>query len=217
MNQPQFDNPDAEGAARLAQLAAMGTTVIEAMARLHAQRAALRADESDRAAAVFRAQRTADHAAARVAWSPVHDIDWLRRATTPDLAPAWSAAAAWASTDPDAGEALRRAEARLHQLHPEAMAAYHEARARGVDPGQAMQESAEHWAQPRALGAGDDTAAATVSGHRPPSRPPDVVAADAYPYPTRDGVAAAARGEVHVITTAPRTSAHTPSRAAARR
>ena len=217
MSQAQFESPDAEGAARLAQLAAMGTTVIEALARLQAQRAAQRAGDDDRAAAAFRAQRTADHAAARVAWSPANDLDWLRRALTADLGPAWSAAASWASIDPDAAEALRRVEARLHQLHPEAMAEYHEARARGAHRGEAMQEAAQHFARPLALRDGPGGPAATAAGDRSPPRAPDVVAGDAYPYPTRDGVAAAAAGGVHVITTAPDRTAKTTSRASARR
>lgn len=217
MNQPQFDDPDAEGAARLAQLAAMGTTVIEALARLHVHRAAQRADEDERATAAMRAQRTADHAAARVAWSATRDHEWLRHASTADLGPVWSAAATWAPTDPDAADALNRVEARLHQLHPEAMATYHQARAGGAEPGQAMQEAAQHWSQPQALGAGADAPDAPVAAGPSPSRPAPVVAADAYPYPTRDGVAAAARGQVHVITTAPTNPPRTPSRAAARR
>ena len=57
MNQPQYDSPDAEGAARLAQMAAMGATVIEALARLQAHRTAQRADNDERATASWRALR----------------------------------------------------------------------------------------------------------------------------------------------------------------
>lgn len=213
MNQPQFEDPDAEGAARVAQLVAMSATVIEALARLQAHRAAQRADEDERTSAATRAQRTADHAAARVAWSAAHDDDWLRRASTADLGVAWSAAASWASSDPDAADTLRRVETRLH---PEAMSAYHEARARGAGPGEAMHEAAERFARPLALGDGADTRAPSA-GSGTSTRPPRVVAADAYPYSTKDGVAAAARGEVHVITTARDHSPKSASRASVRR
>lgn len=216
MNQPQFDDPDAEGAARVAQMVAMSATVIEALARLQAHRAAQRADEDERTAAGSRAQRTADHAAARVAWSAAHEDDWLRRASTADLGVAWSAAASWASSDPDAADTLRRVETRLHQLHPEAMVAYHEARARGAGPGEAMHEAAERFSHPLALGEGADTSARSA-GSSISSRPPRVVAADAYPYSTRDGVAAAACGQVHVITTARDHIPKSASRASTRR
>ncbi len=216
MSQPQFDDPDAEGAARMAQMVAMSATVIEALARLQAHRTGQRADEDERTAAASRAQRTADHAAARVAWSAAHDDDWLRRASTADLGRAWSAAASWASSDPDAADTLRRVETRLHQLHPEAMAAYHEARSCGVRPGEAMRGAAERFARPLALSDGADTPARSA-GSSTAARPPGVVAADAYPYSTRDGVAAAARGQVHVITTAPDHTPKSTSRASTRR
>ena len=88
------ESPDAEAAARLAQMVAMSATVVEAVARLHASRTADRADTDQRAAAATRAQRISVHAAARVAWSPAHQDDWLYQATTSDLVRAWSAAAA---------------------------------------------------------------------------------------------------------------------------
>lgn len=213
MNQPQFDDPDGESAARLAQLVAMSATVVEALAKLQAHRAAQRADEDERVTTAWRAQRTADHAAARVAWSPAHDDEWLRRASTGDLAPAWTAAATWSSTDADAADALNRIEARLHQLHPGAMAAYQEARARGADPGQAMHEASQRFTEQLALPG--QPAPGVEPGHSP-SRPPRVIASDAYPYLTRDGVAAAARGQVHVITGAREHTNRSPSRAAAR-
>jgi len=80
-----------------------------------------------------------------------------------------------------------------------------------------MQDAAQHFAQPLALSDGADGPAATEAGDRSPPRAPHVVAADAYPYPTRDGVAAAARGRVHVITTAPDRTAKNTSRASVRR
>jgi hypothetical protein len=217
MNQPQYDSPDAEGAARLAQMAAMGATVIEALARLQAHRTAQRTDDEERVTASWRAQRLADHAAARVGWSAAYDDDWLRRASTSDLGRAWSAATTWSSTDPDAADALRRVEVRLHQLHPEGMAAYHQARARGADAGQAMQEAAQHFARPLALAGGTGGGLAAADAGPSPTRPPRAIADDAFPYPTKDGVAAAARGRVHVITTAPDHAHASPLRDAARR
>lgn len=216
MNQPQFESPDTEGAARASQMVAMSATVIEALARLQASRTVRRAEQDERTAAASRAQRTAEHASARVAWSPAHNDRWLRQASTRDLGVAWSAAATWAPTDPDAAAAVTRVEARLHELHPEAMAAYHQARARGADRGQAMAEAAPHFATPPALTDGGSVRAAASPGHTR-SRPPRVVAGDAYPYQTRDGVAAAARGQVHVITTATGRAAQPTARATAHR
>jgi hypothetical protein len=167
MNQPHYDAPDTEGAARAAQLAAMSVTVIEALARLQAQRAAERAETDERAAAAARASRIADHAAARVTWSAALDDNWLRQATTTDLGQAWAASVSWRETDTEAADALRRVEAQLHELHPDAMAAYHQARAHGADPQDAMPSAAAHLQRPQeALSSGVRGSAPTSARFR---------------------------------------------------
>jgi len=214
MTELQHDAPESEGVARAAQLAAMSITVLEAMARLRAQRLAERATDDERAASAARAQRLVDHASARVAWTPAHDEDWLRRANTGHLARAWAAATPWAETDIDAHEAAQRVERRLHELHPEAMAAYHQARAEGAEPAQAMQEAAPFFARPRALESRDPETSSHEAGSPRQPRGPRDIAADGYPFPTSDAVTAARRqqNKPQVITTLP----HRPRQTAAR-
>jgi hypothetical protein len=204
MTEQHYTEPDAEAAARAAQLAAMSVTVVEAIARLRAQRTVERTETDERAAAAARAQRLGDHAAARVTWTPAHDEDWLRRASIQDLGRVWAAATPWAATDHDAAEAAQRVEQRLHVLHPEAMQVYHHARATGAHPSAAMTEAAPYFAQPLALETGPR------SGTEPPlisvtedPRAPRVVAADAFPIPTGDAVASRTADAPVLITTAP--------------
>lgn len=213
MTEVQHDAPESEGVARAAQLAAMSITVLEAMARLRAQHVAERAADDERTASAARAQRLVDHASARVAWTPAHDDDWLRRANTGDLARAWAAATPWADTDVDARQAAHRVERRLHELHPDAMAAYHQARAEGADPAQAMQGAAHLFARPHAIEARDHELPTHHTGLRQPRHPRDV-AADGYPFPTRDAVTAARQQQntPHLITTLPQRSRQTASR-----
>ena len=204
MTEVQHDSPETEGVARAAQLAAMSITVLEALARLHAQRIAERAQDDERAASAARAQRLVDHASARVAWTPAHDDEWLRRAPTGDLARAWAAATPWATTD--AHDAAARLERRLHELHPDAMAAYHHARAAGAEPAEAMQQAAPLFATTRAIELADPAAM-----QRQPRLPRDI-AADGYPFPTAAGVKNPHHPHTQVITTLPRRPRQTASR-----
>jgi len=207
MTEVHHDAPTADGVARAAQMAAMSITVLEALARLRAQRLAERATDDERMASAARAQRLVDHASARVAWTPAHDDDWLRRASTGELTRAWAAATPWGDTDFDAQQAAQRVERRWHMLHPDAMATYHQARAEGADPAQAMHEAAPLFAHRHAIDAPE---------HEPPtphrssgcSRQPRDVAADGYPFPTKDAVTAVYQrpGAPHVITTLPQRS-----------
>jgi hypothetical protein len=214
MTTPQFDEPGGEATGRVAQMAAMGVTVLEAIARLRAQRAAEQVDADQRAATAARQQRLADHATARLAWSPALDNDWLRRASAQDLGRAWAAAMPWSSTDTEAAHAAARAEARLAVLHPEAMTAYQQARADGATPGEAMSQAAPLFARHPPLAAEAERPDPARTGAQ---REPRVIADDAYPYPTSQAVAAAARtrGGVHVVTTAP-AHPHTTRAVAAR-
>jgi len=206
MTEVQHDSPESEGVARAAQRAAMSITVLKALARLRAQRIAEQAQDDERAASAARAQRLVDHASARVGWTPAHDDEWLRRATTGDLARAWAAATPWAATDADAHDAANRLERRLHELHPDAMAAYHHARAAGAEPAEAVQQAAPLFATTRAIELADP-----ASTQRQP-RPPRDIAADGYPFPTAAGVTNPHHPHTQVITTLPRRSRQTASR-----
>ena len=214
MTTPQFDEPGSEATARAAQMTAMGVTVLEAIARLRLMRGQELAAADERAASAARQQRLAEHATARLAWAPAFDDDWLRRASTVELGQAWAAAMPWAHTDREAAKASERVETRLAVLHPEAMAAYHLARAGGASHGEAMTEAGPLFVQRPAL-------SSALSRHEAasqrPAREPRVIADDAYPYPTSQAVATAARTRdgAHVVTTAP-AQRHTARAVAAR-
>jgi hypothetical protein len=214
MTTPQFDEPGSEATARAAQMTAMGVTVLEAIARLRLMRGQELAAENERAASAARQQRLAEHATARLTWTPAFDDDWLRRASTVELGQAWAAAMPWAHTDREAAQASERVETRLAVLHPEAMAAYHLARAGGASHGEAMTGAGPLFAQRPAL-------SSALSRHEAasqrPAREPRDIAADAYPYRTSQAVATAARirDGAHVVTTVPSSTRHT-ARAAAR-
>jgi hypothetical protein len=215
MTTSQFDEPGSEATARAAQMTAMGVTVLEALARLRLMHGQELVAADERTASAARQQRLAEHATARLAWTPAFDDDWLRRASTVELGQAWAAAMPWAHTDREAAKASERVETRLAVLHPEAMTAYHLARAGGASWGEAMTEAGPLFAQRPAL-------SSALSRHEQasgrPVREPRVIADDAYPYPTSQAVATAARTRegVHVVTTAAATTRHTARAAAAR-
>ena len=211
MAEVQHDAPESEGVARAAQMAAVSIAVLEALVRLRAQHLAERAGGDERAAAAARAQRLVDHSSARLAWTPARDDDWLRRADIGGLALAWAAATPWADTDADAQQAAHGVERRLHELHPDAMAAYHQARADGADPAHAMHQAGPLFSGARGIEAIDhEPPSPTQAGHRGPR----AVAADGYPLLTEDAVTTArqARNTPHVITTLPHRSRQTASR-----
>jgi hypothetical protein len=215
MTTPQFDEPGSEATARAAQMTAMGVTVLEAIARLRLMKGQELAAADERAASAARQQRLAAHAAARLAWSPAFDDDWLRRASTVELGQAWSAAMPWAHTDREAAKASERVETRLAVLHPEAMAAYHLARAGGASHGEAMTEAGPLFAQRPALSSALTRHEARQERQAREARD---IAADAYPFPTSHAVAAAARTRdgAHVVTTVPAAQRHTARAAATR-
>lgn len=214
MTDQGHDAPETEGVARAAQLAAMSITVLEAVAHLHAQRIAERAMDDERAASAARAQRLADHASARVAWTPAYDDDWVRKARTQELGRAWAAATPWVDTDNDAHEAAQRVERRLHELHPDAMAAYHEARAAGAEPAEAMREASPLFARPLALETTVYPSSRSEADASRGTRTAREVAAEGYPLPTSEAVARAHQqhGHAHVITTVPKRARQSASR-----
>src|SRR5690606_34490417 len=77
-------------------------------------------------------------AAARFGWQPALNDEWLADATPVEAARAWAAAVPFAEQEPSAALAMARAEARLEEIHPEAMAEYRGLRSAGRDPAAAM-------------------------------------------------------------------------------
>ncbi len=133
------DDPAAHATAKLGQAVAVLAATAEAFAQLAGVRAAARATRDERAAAAARAQLRARHAADRLTWSPLLDE---RTATlrVPDTLAGWGAARCWPD-DPEAQAARQAAEERLGELRPEAMRAYGEQVAAGIDPGTAMRDA----------------------------------------------------------------------------
>jgi hypothetical protein len=134
--------PEEQATHRVTQYALLLAGAAETVARLRAQRQAERAAALDREAAALRAQRETDHAAARVRWSQLHDPAWRTRPDTGEVFAAWCAGAPWGGTDPDAAAALRHAEQRLRQEHPDAMRRYDTRVAHGWDRVAAMRDAA---------------------------------------------------------------------------
>jgi hypothetical protein len=83
----------------------------------------------------------AQHANARLAWAPALDQAERNASSTSELLDAWSAAAPYAERDPGATSAVQLTEARLRDLHPEALQLYDMTRAEGFDRVTAMTEA----------------------------------------------------------------------------
>lgn len=184
MAEDQHSEPSSESVARAAQVAAMAAGVTEAVIRLRVQLAAEQAATDSQAAQAARAQRLADHAAARVTWSPAHDDSWLRQADTLSAAGAWGAARPWVDSDLDAARAMDRCEERLRDLHPDAMRRYDQMRAEGASPETAMHEAAPLFAQGRVTRTGSPTPRLAIAGE----------AADANTIADAERAAASAAG-----------------------
>jgi hypothetical protein len=90
----------------------------------------------------------AGQAVARFAWEPALREEWLATANPVETARVWAAALPFANHDATAAEAMLRSESRLEEIHPEAMAQYHELRAQGHDPAEAMLAAAPTFDQP---------------------------------------------------------------------
>ncbi len=134
------DGPEREASAKLAQHLAVAAQVAEAVIRMRQHQAERQAAGTEQAAAAARAERTAQHAADRMVWTPALDSTWTSQADLPDLGRAWAAAAGWADTDPVANVAATRVEARLSDLAPTAMAHFDELRQTGTSRLEAMRE-----------------------------------------------------------------------------
>lgn len=134
------EGPEREASAKLAQHLAVAVQVAEAVIRMRQQQTERRAAATEQAAAMARAERTAQHAADRVVYSPALGSDWTQTAGLDDLGRAWGAAAGWADIDPVANVAASRVETRLSQMAPAAMARFDELRESGTGRIEAMRD-----------------------------------------------------------------------------
>ena len=167
----QYPDPESEAATRAAQIAAVSIALVEAIARLREERAALRMSEQDRGAVAMRAVRLTDHAAATATWAPALDRRWIAQADTHALLDAWAPAAAWAERDAGAGRALAAVEQRLTTTHPTAMSSYRAALANGSPPAIAMQAAAPAFAHQATADVSPPTRVPSAAlTHRPPRR-----------------------------------------------
>jgi len=134
------EDPTAHATAKLGQAVALLAAAAEAFAQLQASRTSERAAGDERTAAAARTQLRARHSADRLVWSPLLDADGLARLDVPDTLAGWGAARSWPQ-DPEAQAARRAAEQRLTDLRPEAMRAYTDQVAAGVQEAAAMRDA----------------------------------------------------------------------------
>jgi len=145
-----------DGLQRAMQVASFAGTAAQAYVYHQKTQARAAADRDERARRALQAQIRAERDAARAGWSPALDPQWLRDAGLRDTAQAWGAAMPYADRnvpwyEPTAAAAMSKAEERLRDLHPFAMARYDRLRADGLGPVEAMREAAPLFAlSPRA-------------------------------------------------------------------
>ena len=137
-----LESPEQELSARFAAQVTLAAQVLEAALRVRQRREDTAAAADAQRAAAARAERLARHAADRVRWERANDSAWLNRDATETqlgrLGDAWTAAAAWADTDPAADRACQRVEERLGEVAPEAMRRFEDLRDAGQTRWQAM-------------------------------------------------------------------------------
>jgi hypothetical protein len=126
---------------RMAQLTSLVTAAATVEARRKAQRNAAKTIRSERALRELQDQQRAAYQLARAGWASARDPRFLDQADLLQAARAWSAAAAYADADPEAADAVRACEQRLHVLHPYAMACYDRLRSDGTALFDAMHEA----------------------------------------------------------------------------
>lgn len=140
-----YSEPTSDALARAAQALAVTLSVGEALARLHAHRAYERAEAADRQARADRADTALRAQQARLVWAPALDDQHLVRLSASELLTAWQTAHAWQDADPTAQLAAQRIQARLREVHPEAMAAYDDAVRAGATVDQALDTALPHF------------------------------------------------------------------------
>jgi hypothetical protein len=135
------------------QVGYAAVTAAQVYTHLKRTQASAGAERDDRARRALNTQIRADRDASRASWAPALDPHWLRQADLVETAQAWGAATPCADRampwyEPAAATAMRKTEERLRHLHPYAMARYDALRADGMEPAEAMRETAPLFARP---------------------------------------------------------------------
>jgi hypothetical protein len=147
-----FADAAQHGVQRAVQVASCAMTAGQVYLYQRRAQARVVAEQAAQARRVLNAQVRAERDAARAAWAPALDREWLRNAPVMDTAGAWGAAMPYADRsvpwyEPGAATALRKSEERLRHLHPYAMARYDRLRGDGMGPSEAMFEAAPLFAR----------------------------------------------------------------------
>jgi hypothetical protein len=154
-----FQEAAQHGLQRALQIGAAAATAAQVYIYQQQTQARAVSEHDERTRRALNSQIRAERDAARSAWAPALDRQWLRQADLTDTARAWGAAMPYADRnvpwyEPSAATAMRKCEDRLRHLHPYAMARYDRLRAEGLGPGDAMREAAPLFANaPHAHGA----------------------------------------------------------------
>jgi hypothetical protein len=147
-----FGEAARHGLQRVMQIASCAGTAAQVYVAHQRTQARAVAEQDDRARRAIQAEIRAERQAARAAWAPAADGRWLGTASLAEAAAAWAAAVPYADRavpwyDPSAVSAMRKAEGRLRDLHPYAMARYDRLRESGLSPAEAMAQAAPLFAR----------------------------------------------------------------------
>jgi hypothetical protein len=148
-----FRDAMGHGLQRAVQITSCAVTAAQVYLYQRRTQAMATAERDERTRRALTTQIRADTEAARVAWAPALNPDWLRQADLFQTATVWGAAMPYADRSvpwyqPAAAGAMRRAEDHLRDLHPYAMAHYDRLRNNGTGPADAMREAAPLFARP---------------------------------------------------------------------
>jgi hypothetical protein len=157
--EPSHANPLEEGLSHGSQRVAQLASLTAAMAQVAVHRRTLHDSMTTatdrRVTRALRQQDQALHADVASKWAPAHDHRWLADADLIQTGQAWAAAATEANTNPAAASAMRKCEDHLRTLHPHAMTRYDRLRTGGLNPLEAMQQTAPLFARPPNTHVGD--------------------------------------------------------------
>ncbi len=149
MSEHEHDDPVAHASTKITSYVSLAAVAAEALAQVSAARARERAATDDRATHALRAQRQVAYGQARLGWAPILDPKLRERISVMEAGTAWAWAQAW-RPDPEAEQASRLAEERLHELRPDVMDRYDRLREQGAEPIDAMRRVAPYFDQPPA-------------------------------------------------------------------
>jgi hypothetical protein len=148
-----FHDAMGHGLQRAVQITSCAVTAAQVYLYQQRNQAMATAERDERTRRALATQIRADTEAARTAWAPALNPDWLNQADLLQTATVWGAAMPYADRSvpwyqPAAAAAMRRAEDHLRDLHPYAMAHYDRLRNDGTSPADAMRQAAPLFARP---------------------------------------------------------------------